>query len=107
MTYSSGLHPAGMSTVRGDPEYPILWLPAENHQIIISANGHSFSIPADFRIIRLIERLNTGAALRVKSLIEEHAGTTRYADVEYEAEPEGIRTVLEKLYTLHAITDGH
>ncbi len=94
-------------TVRGDPEYPILWLPAEDHQITISANGHSFTIPADSRIVKLIERINNGVALRVKSLIEEYAGTARFADVEYEAEPEGIRTLLEKLYTLHAIRDGH
>jgi len=32
--------------------------------------------------------------------------TTRYSDVDYEAEPEGIRTLLEKLYGLQAITDG-
>jgi len=94
-------------TVCGDSRYQILWLAAENHQIIVSANGHSFTIPADSRIIRLIERLNYGAPLRVKSLVEEHAGTTRFADVEYEAEPEGIRALLEKLYSLHAITIAH
>ena len=93
-------------TVCCDPRFPILWLPAESHQILVSANGQSFTIPADSQVIRLIERLNYGAPLRVKSLVEEHSGTTRFADVEYEAEPEGIRTLLEKLYSLQAINDG-
>ena len=88
-------------TVRGDPQYPILWLDDANHEIIVSANGHSFCVPADPRIVSLIERLNTGVALSVKSLIEEYAGTTQSGDVEYEADPDGIRTLLEKLYTLH------
>src|SRR6185503_14369552 len=93
--------------VRVDPQYPILWLHDENQEIIVSANGHSFCIPADPRIVSLIERLNSGVALSVKSLIDEYAGTTQSGNVEYEAEPDGIRTLLEKLYSLHAIGDGN
>jgi 50S ribosomal protein L16 3-hydroxylase len=92
--------------VCGYPDYPIMWTPIENHQIIVSANGHSFIIPADPRIIELIERLNSGVGLRIKSLSEEYAGTIRFADVEYEADSEGVRALLEKLYSLRTITSA-
>src|SRR4030095_7401664 len=39
--------------VRGDSRYPILWLHDENREIIVSANGHSFCVPADSRIVSL------------------------------------------------------
>ena len=93
--------------VRGCADYPILWLPAADDEIICSANGHSFTIAAHPKILQLIERLNTGEACRVKSLIAEHAGSIRVDDTEFVAEAEEIRALLEKLYTWHAITDGH
>lgn len=97
------------TVVQGSPEYPILWIPVANHQIACSANGHAFTIPADPKIIELLERLNSGEAVRVKSLIEEHTGVTQCEGVEFTTLPEGICTVLSKLHSLRAIsekTDG-
>jgi len=97
------------AVVQGSPEHPILWLPVANHQLACSANGHAFTIPADPKIIELLERLNSGEVVQVKSLIEEHTGVTKCDSVEFNTLPEGIRTVLSKLYSLRAIsekTDG-
>lgn len=93
--------------IRGNPDYPIVWMPGGNHKITYSANGHSFTLPAHPSILNLVERLNTGAALQVKSLIEEYAGMIEVDGVEFEADREGIRAILEKLYCLRAITDYH
>lgn len=89
--------------VQGDADYPIAWIPADDDEVVCSANGHSFTLPAHPHILKLIERLNSGAAFPVKSLIEEHAGTVQVDDVIFEAAPEEIHTLLEKLYTLRAI----
>ena len=91
--------------VQGCPEYPILWIPVADHHVACSANGHSFTIPADPNIIELLERLNTGETVQVKSLIEEHTGVTQCVGVEFNTLPEGIRTVLSKLYSLRAISE--
>ncbi len=97
------------TVVQGCPEYPILWIPVANHHLACSANGHAFTIPADPKIIELLERLNRGEAVRVQSLIEEHTGVTKCEGVEFNTLPEGIHTVLSKLHSLRAIsekTDG-
>jgi 50S ribosomal protein L16 3-hydroxylase len=87
-----------------DPCFPIIWLPADDDEIVCSANGHSFSTAAHPNILKLLERLNRGKACRVKDLIEEHAGSVVVRDVRFEAAPEDIRSLLEKLYSLRAIT---
>jgi len=46
--------------VQGSPEYPILWIPVADHHVACSANGHAFTVPADPKIIELLERLNSG-----------------------------------------------
>ena len=91
--------------VQGAPEYPILWIPLADHHVACSANGHAFTVPADPKIIKLLERLNSGETLQVKTLIEEHTGVTQGVGVEFNTVPEGIRTVLSKLYSLRAISE--
>ena len=91
--------------VQGSPEYPILWIPVADHHLACSANGHAFTVPADPKIIKLLERLNSGETLQVKTLIEEHTGVTRGGGVVFNTVPEGIRTVLSKLYSLRAISE--
>lgn len=91
--------------VQGSLEYPILWIPVANHQLACSANGHAFTIPADPKIIELLERLNKGEVVQVKNLIQEHTGVTRSDGAEFSTLPEGIRTVLSKLYSLRAISE--
>jgi len=89
--------------VHGSPEYPILWIPVADHHLACSANGHAFTVPADPKMIKLLERLNSGEALQVKTLIEEHTGVTQGVGVVFNTVPEGIRTVLSKLHSLRAI----
>jgi len=93
------------TVVQGSPEYPILWIPVANYRLACSANGHAFTIPADPKIIELLERLNSGEVVLVKSLIEEYTGVTQCDGVEFNTLPEGIRTVLSKLYSLRAISE--
>ena len=90
--------------VRADPHYPILWLPAENNDIICSANGHAFALASHPKILELLARLNGGEPARVKSLVNDYRGTTEVDHVEFEASPKDIRALLEKLYSLRAIT---
>jgi ribosomal protein L16 Arg81 hydroxylase len=89
--------------VHGSPEYPILWIPVADHHLACSANGHAFTVPADPKMIKLLERLNSGETLQVKTLIEEHTGVTQGGCVVFNTVPEGIRTVLSKLHSLRAI----
>ena len=72
--------------------------------MVCSANGHSFTIPADPRIIKLQAQLNSGASVSVGELIAKYTGVTQSEGVEFIASAEGIRTVLSKLYSLRAIS---
>jgi len=91
--------------VQGSPQYPILWIPVANHQVACSANGHSFTVPADPKIIELLKRLNSGETVQVKTLIEEHTGITQCDEVDFNTVPEGIHTLLSKLYSFRAISE--
>ena len=93
--------------VRGQPQYPVVWLTQEDDEIICSANGHCFSICAHPNILKLLKRLNRGETLRVERVVAEYAGTASADGVEFEALPEDIRALLEKLYSLRAITIDH
>lgn len=90
--------------LRGDPLYPVVWLPAGDDRMICSANGHSFTIAAHPGIRKMLGELNTGRARRVKDLIEKYSGTVRTGRVEIEALPEGVRDILEKLRSIRAVT---
>lgn len=89
--------------IRTDKRFPIEWVFVGKFYAVLSANGHTFPSFADNRIIRLLELLNTGVALRVEDLLREFSGTTHYGDVEFEIKPEGLRDLLERLLSLRAI----
>ena len=91
--------------IKGCPERPILWILDTDGEMLCSAQGHSFTIPADPGVIRMFKRLNRGEAARVADLIAEHTGKTMRAGVTFNASPEGIRTVLSRLYSLRAIEE--
>src|SRR6185503_17197565 len=80
------------------------WLVDASHQLVCSANGHSFTIPADPRVIRMLKRLNTGEPLLVSDLIKKYVGTSKSNGLEFVATPDGIREVLSKLYSLRGIS---
>ena len=88
--------------VSGDPRYPIMWLTAEDNEIVCSANGHAFSLAAHPHVLKMLERLNSGAACRIGDLVTEYKGTAKRGRVE--AACKEIRAILEKLYSLRAIT---
>lgn len=92
--------------VRGQPQYPVVWL-IQNDEIICSANGHCFSICAHPNILKLLKRLNSGETLQVHHIVAEYAGIASAHGVEFEALPEDIRALLEKLYSLRAISVDH
>lgn len=90
--------------VRGDPQHPIVWLPLGNDDIVCSANGHSFSICAHPGILKLLKRINRGEALGVRRIVATYSGIARTDGVSFEALPDDIRALLEKLHTLRAIS---
>jgi hypothetical protein len=90
--------------VRGDPLYPVVWLPLGDDEIICSANGHCFSICAHPNILKLLKRLNSGETLRMQRIVAEYPGTAWTDGTKFEALAEDIRALVEKLYSLRAIT---
>src|SRR6185312_6418364 len=59
----------------------------------------------DPKIIELLKRLNSGETVQVKTLIEEHTGITQCDEVDFNTVPEGIHTLLSKLYSFRAISE--
>ena len=94
----------GDAMVHGDPRHPVVWLPAADAEMICSANWHAFSTAAHPGIVRLLERLNSGEACRVRALVDEYAGTAERDDMEFEATADDICGLLEKLLSLRAIS---
>ena len=90
--------------LRGDPLYPVVSLLAGDDRMICSANGHCSRSPRIPGFGRCSRELNTGRALRVRDLLAKYSGTARTGKVEIEALPEGIRDVLEKLWSIRAVT---
>jgi hypothetical protein len=89
--------------VRGDAAYPIRWIAAGDGDLVCSACGRSFVIPANPRVVALLERLNTGAPARVGELARAYATTVRVGRVTYSASRAEIRGLLERLVSLHAL----
>lgn len=89
--------------VKGDPHFPIICLPGDRAEILCSANGHAFAVAAHPHMIKLLGRLNEGKPCRVGSLLKRSAGSLTVDGIVFEATPEDIRAVLEKLCSLRAI----
>lgn len=90
--------------VCSDPRYPVMWLHAEDDEIVCSANGHAFSVAAHPHVLQMLERLNSGETCRVGDLVSEYKGAVKVGRVEFAASPKEIRAILEKLYRLRAIS---
>lgn len=78
-------------------DYPIVWLPWSEGRMVCSANGHSFTLRESGEVIKMIERLNTGSACRVKDLIQESTGSSTSGATTL------LQYVLGKLYCVRAI----
>jgi len=92
------------AVIQGDPRFPILWLPGSDETLICSANGHCFSFNGHPKIPMLLKRLNSGEPCRVADLVREYAGLAESEGVAFDASPEDIRGLLEKRYSLRAIS---
>ena len=71
---------------------------------ISTANGHAFGLPADPPAPALLHRLNSGARLRVRDAVSACSGTISRGGVRFTASAREVRAVLERLYSLRAIT---
>jgi hypothetical protein len=96
---------AAGDVVRGDPEFPLRWVTVGD-EIVCSANGHAIAVPADPRMPGLLRRLTSSEPLRVGDLMARYSGTVRRGAVEFTASRREIRTLLERLLALRAITVG-
>ncbi len=83
--------------VRADPEYPILWSPSGDSEIVCSVNGNAFVITAHPQLLRVITCLNSGEVCRVRDLIGEGNDNSAIGG--------GIRSFLEKLHALRGISE--
>jgi hypothetical protein len=85
------------TVIRGCPQDPIRVVPSRDGALVCSANGHAFSVTGHPKLSALLDQLNSGAPCRVGDLVTRYsAGASRA----------GIRTILEKLYSLRAVSDG-
>jgi hypothetical protein len=93
------------AVVRGRPEAPVAWRRVDD-DLVVSAAGHAFVVPADPRVPPLLRRLNTGRPLRVGDLVAAGTGMVRRGGASYVASPDGVRAVLERLLALGGIVAG-
>ena len=91
------------TVVRVNPDFPIMWLPARNAEIICSANGYAFTVTAHPGVLKLFRQLNTGRCFRVGQLLRQHAGDFQSGRILFIAKQKDIRALLEKLYSLRAL----
>jgi hypothetical protein len=91
--------------VRGDPAGPVRWVTVGD-EVVCSAGGHAFALPAHPRLPALLRRLGSSAPLRVGDLIDRHSGVVRRGAVEFTASRREVRALLERLLRLRALTLG-
>jgi hypothetical protein len=91
--------------VRSDADFPLRWARIGD-EIVCSANGHAFALPHDPQMSSLLRRLSSPAAVRVGDLIARYSGTVKRGAVEFTASRREVRTLLERLLALRAITVG-
>jgi 50S ribosomal protein L16 3-hydroxylase len=88
--------------VRGDAHYPILWMRSDG-ELVCSANGHAFTVPAHPKVPALLRCLNRGVPVRVKGLLDAYSTTERRGSIEFVASRKDLRFLLEKLHSLRAL----
>jgi hypothetical protein len=79
---------------------------AVGDEIVCSASGHAFALPAHPRLPALLRRLGSPTRIRVADVIARYSGTARRAGVEFTASPRDVRSLLERLLSLGALTIG-
>jgi mannose-6-phosphate isomerase-like protein (cupin superfamily) len=85
-----------------DAAEPVL-VRAFGDEVLCAAFGHAAAFPAHPGALRMVERINLGQPLRVGALIRVHAGHEAGPGVEFEADPDGLRAVLEQLLRMRAV----
>ena len=88
---------AARTVIRGCPQDPIRVVTTRDGALVCSANGHAFSVTGHPKLSALLEQLNSGRPCRVGELMTTYSGRASRA---------GIRAILEKLYSLRAVSDG-
>jgi 50S ribosomal protein L16 3-hydroxylase len=94
---------ADSDSIRARTDAIMAWMPAAVDEIICSANGHAFSMAAHPNMLKLLKRLSRGGVARVQALISKYAGAARKGALEFDASPEAVRALLEKLHALRAV----
>jgi 50S ribosomal protein L16 3-hydroxylase len=89
--------------VRAD--FPVRWV-IVGDEIVCSASGHAFALPAHPRLPALLRRLGSPAPIRVAAVIARYSGTARRGKVEFTASPREVRSLLERLLSQGAISVG-
>lgn len=103
---AAALRPLGDDEiVRGDADCPVRWNRVGD-DIVCSASGHAFALPAHPRLPALLRRLGSPAPIRVGDVVARYSGTARRGGVEFIASGREVRTLLERLLSLRAITAG-
>jgi 50S ribosomal protein L16 3-hydroxylase len=88
--------------VAADPDSPIV-VELEGTDAVCAAYGHALALPAHPAVRTIAERLNTGRPERVGDLLDAHAGVVEVDGVEYDADRQALRELLEALYAMRAI----
>jgi len=88
---------APRTMIRGCPRDPIRVVAARDGTLVCSANGYAFSVTGHPKLSALMEQLNSGVPCRVGDLMTKYSGRASRA---------GVRAILEKLYSLRAVSDG-
>lgn len=91
--------------VRGDPDASVRWARVGG-DIVCSANGHSFAVPADPRVPALLRRLNSGVEARVGDLVAMCSGDVERDGVTFTAKRRHVHALLQRLHSLRAIRRG-
>ena len=91
--------------VRGERHGAVRWVTVGD-EIVCSAGGHAFALPAHPRLPALLRRLGSPEPARVGDLIDRYSGTVGRGSVEFTASRREIRGLLERLLTFRALTVG-
>ena len=88
--------------VHVDARYPILWMVSDG-ELVCSANGHAFTLPAHPKLPALLRRLNRGVPISVKDLLDAYSTTEKRGNVEFVASRNDLRALLDKFHSLRTL----
>ncbi|HEU4404171.1 MAG TPA: cupin domain-containing protein [Polyangiaceae bacterium] len=93
---------ADAATLRLAGGFPLVF-DVRGDDLLVAAHGHALQLPAHPAVVALLGRLNEGRPWRAGALIAEHAGEVVVDGVAYEADAEGLRSLLQSLVALGAL----